>query len=145
MQSYNGPNKSLINQVKECKKFSESCGYSVAGVFQDVRQDANNIKRPGLSNLIAKCQEEKDISAIIVQGMDRLVRNFEDYINLRISLAKVGTKIISIGQLMGDDETPESKMIDLIIASVGHYQSKVHGQKISAGIRAAKIAREGAK
>src|SRR6185295_17260862 len=82
-----------------------------------------------LQDLLAKCTETKETSAVIVQETDRLERNTHDHLTIRALLQKASVKLISVAQPMLDD-SPEGKMIDTILASVNQFQSDISGRKV---------------
>jgi site-specific DNA recombinase len=123
--------RSIGDQIKICKRFSDENGYDVAGIYKDEGKSATNMNRAGLQDMIIKCQEDKNIEAILVQDTDRLARNTSDHLQIKAMLKKVGTQVISVSQPMLDDTTPEGQFMDLVIAGVNAFQSKITGRKVS--------------
>lgn len=123
--------RSIGDQIKICRRFSDENGFDVAGIYKDEGKSATNMNRAGLQDLIIKCQEDKNIEAILVQDTDRLARNTTDHLQIKAMLKKVGTRVISVSQPMLDDTTPEGQFMDLVIAGVNAFQSKITGRKVS--------------
>jgi len=125
---------SLEAQEKLCQSFAKSNGYKEVGVYRDEGKSGTTLNRPALKDLLSKCQEDKSISAVIVQETDRLARNTKDHLTIKAILKKTDTKLISVAQPMLDD-SPEGKMIDTILASVNQFQSDIDSRKTKKGLQ----------
>lgn len=125
---------SLDAQEKLCRKFAENNGHIIAGVFRDEGKSGTNLNRPALQDLLARCQQDKSITSVIVQETDRLARNTKDHLTIRAILKKAGIKLISVAQPMLDD-SPEGMMIDTILASVNQFQSDINSRKTKKGLQ----------
>lgn len=125
---------SLDTQEKFCRKFADDNGYKVIEVYRDEGKSGTSLNRPALQDLLAKCQEDKDINAVVVQETDRLARNTKDHLTIRAMLKKAGVKLISVAQPMLDD-SPEGNMIDTILASVNQFQSDINSRKTKKGLQ----------
>jgi len=125
---------SLDGQEKFCRKFAEDNGYQVVKVYRDEGKSGTNLNRPALQDLLAQCQQDKSINAVIVQETDRLARNTQDHLAIRAILKKLNVKLISVAQPMLDD-SPEGNMIDTILASVNQFQSDINSRKTKKGLQ----------
>lgn len=119
---------SLDAQEKLCVKFAQEHGYTVAGVYRDEGRSGTSLHRPALQDMLARCQQDGNVSAVVVQETDRLARNTLDHLTIRAVLNKAGAELISVAQPMLDD-SPEGKMIDTILASVNQFQSDINSRK----------------
>ncbi|MCI0706090.1 MAG: recombinase family protein [Ignavibacteriae bacterium] len=119
---------SLDVQEKLCRDFAGRNGYDPIGVYRDEGRSGTSLDRPALKDLLQRCQQQKDISAVIVQETDRLARNTKDHLTIRAVLQKANVKLISVAQPMLDD-SPEGNMIDTILASVNQFQSDINSRK----------------
>jgi site-specific DNA recombinase len=125
---------SLDTQEKLCRNFADHNGYEVAGVFRDEGKSGTNLDRPALQDLLGKCTKGSTIAAVIVQETDRLARNTQNHLAIRVLLQKAGIRLISVAQPMLDD-SPEGKMIDTILASVNQFQSDINSRKTQRAMR----------
>lgn len=125
---------SLDAQERLCRSFAKNNGYKVAGVYRDEGKSGTTLDRPALKDLLSKCQEDKPISAVIVQETDRLARNTKDHLTIKALLQKAEARLISVAQPMLDD-SPEGKMIDTILASVNQFQSDINSRKTQRGLQ----------
>lgn len=122
--------RSPKDQPKICKRFALENGYKIVGFFEDKGKTGTNMKRPGLQDMLMRCQEDKDIGAVIVQDTDRLARNPNDHLTIKAVLAKAGTKVLSASQPGTNDDSPEGQFTDLIIAAVNALQSQITARKV---------------
>ncbi|MBW2063361.1 MAG: recombinase family protein [Deltaproteobacteria bacterium] len=125
---------SLETQEKYCRQFAERNGYKIVGVYRDEGKSGKRLDRPALKDLLSRIQEDKSISAVIIQETDRLARNTKDHLTIRALLQKANVNLVSVAQPMLDD-SPEGTMIDTIIASVNQFQSDINGRKTSKGMQ----------
>ena len=125
---------SLEAQEKICSRFAQESGYQITEVYRDEGKSATTLDRPALQDLLAKCQQDRSVNAVIVQETDRLARNTKDHLTIRAILKKAGIKLISVAQPMLDD-SPEGNMIDTILASVNQFQSDINSRKTKKGLQ----------
>ncbi len=125
---------SLDAQEKFCRKFAEANSYRIVEVFRDEGKTGTNIRRQGLQDTLAKCQEDESIKAVLVQETDRLARKTVDHLAIKAILKKADVRLISVAQPMLDD-SPEGQMIDTIIASVNQFQSDINSRKTKKGLQ----------
>lgn len=125
-------------QVANCKQYAASNGYDVLSVFSDQgKSGASSVGRDAFSKAL-QFLEEKKVNALIVHDIDRLARSESDYFLIRSFLKKNGVLLISANQPNMED-TPEGKLLDIIMAGVNEFQSKLHGQRVREGLRHSKM------
>ena len=122
--------KSLETQKKPCHKWAKENEFSIVNEYCDEGKSATTLNRPALQELLAQCQLDKTINAVLVQDTDRLARNTLDHLTIKAILKKHEISLISISQPMIDN-SPEGSLIDTIIASVNTFQSQITGRKTS--------------
>jgi len=125
---------SLEAQEKFCSRFAQEKGYQITEIYCDEGKSATTLDRPALQDLLAQCQQDRSVNAVIVQETDRLARNTKDHLTIRAILKKAGIKLISVAQPMLDD-SPEGNMIDTILASVNQFQSDINSRKTKKGLQ----------
>ena len=125
---------SLDAQEKFCRRFAENNNYSISNVYRDEGKSGTTINRPALQEMLSFCQEEKGISAVLVQETDRLARSTGVHITIKTILQNADVRLISVAQPMLDD-SPEGNMIDTIIASVNQFQSDLNSRKTKKGMQ----------
>lgn len=125
---------SLSAQKSICKKVAQELGYRILGIYEDPGKSGTKMNRPGLQDLLIRCQEDKRIKGVFVQDTDRLSRNTKDHLTIKALLQKYDVKLISASQPMIED-SPEGNMIDTIIASVNQFQAEITGRKTLKGMQ----------
>lgn len=96
--------------------------------YRDEGIPGSTLDRPGLQDLLIRCQEDKSIKAIVVTETDRLARGNDAYIPIRAMLKKFGVKVIAVTQPMIND-TEEGEMMGEIIAAINGFFSKLTRRK----------------
>ncbi len=122
---------SLATQQRLCNEAIKSSGeYSLAenGLYSDPGRSGQNMKRPGLQDLLIRVQDDNRVKAVFVQDTDRLARNANDHLTIRAILHKHGVSLVSVSQ-PGIENTPEGNFMDLVIAGVNQLQSQITARK----------------
>ncbi|MDP2874141.1 MAG: recombinase family protein [bacterium] len=122
--------QSIETQRKLCRKWASDNGYQIVGEYADEGRSGTNLNRPALQELLARCQQEGTVQAVLVQDTDRLARNTYDHLTVKAILKKAGARLISISQPMLDD-SPEGSFIDVVMAGANALQSQITGRKTS--------------
>ena len=79
---------SIETQVVLCDRFARDNGYIVTGVYKDPGKSATNMKRPGLQDLLLRCEEDSSVNAVLVQDTDRMARSVNDHFSIKTLLKK---------------------------------------------------------
>jgi hypothetical protein len=87
--------KAIRRQFSAIRTHARLHKWLCVGGAIDQGSSASNMKRPGLQELIALCRS-RPVDAVVVQRLDRLVRNSGDYAALSTKLKKTNTEIISL-------------------------------------------------
>src|SRR5438552_3702378 len=80
--------KSIRSQISALRQFARAHRWRVIGEFSDAGRSANDMKRPGLQDLIAFCKRSKTANAIMVQSIDGLARHLDDYVAFKKRLGR---------------------------------------------------------
>lgn len=106
--SSHGQNEqSIESQVRTCKEFADSKGYTVINVYSDKAKTGTNDKRPDFQRMMKDAQSGT-FGYIIVYMMDRFSRNRRDSIMYKEMLKeKFGIKVVSALEPISDDESGE--------------------------------------
>lgn len=122
---------SIEEQEPMLRQFAEKEGFIVKKVFTDkAKSGTSMVGRDEMYRALAYIQEDKSITALIVQDTDRLARQEGDHFAIRSVLNKHNVKLVSKNQ-PGINDTPEGKLVDGILASVNAFQSRITGRKVS--------------
>lgn len=123
-------------QVKLCTEWARNNNYSIVKVYTDGGKSGTKIEgRTALKEMLANCtgQNKGTVDAIIVTDSDRFGRNTRNHLNIRYMLDKNKVELRYVNQPQIDN-TPAGKLMDLMIAGFGAFQSDITGAKTSANL-----------
>ena len=83
--------------------------------------------------MLRRIREKGDIRYLIVHKLDRLARNREDDVQLGLLFAKHGVKLVSATENI--DETPSSKLVHGIMATIAEWYSGNLSEEAKKGMR----------
>jgi site-specific DNA recombinase len=95
-------------------KYITEQGWQLVEVFAERGESARTAKRPEYKRMLAFLEEDRTIDYVVIWKLDRLIRNLEDYADMRAYLRKLGSRLISI--MEGFEDTPAGRMIEGILA-----------------------------
>ncbi len=125
---------SIGAQIKHCKDFAKRLGYKVKEVFADRGESGTALDRPQFQEMLNRC-EDGEVDAVIVFHLDRFARNEYDFFLIKRNFEKLGIKILSVSQPNLSGDTPESHLVQGILASVDAYFSRDNSRKTKKGMR----------
>ena len=122
--------KSCDDQKALNDRHIEQNGWVLAenGDYRDEGISGKTIDRPGIQDLIIRCQEDKRIKAVIVTEADRIARGNVTFLFIRETLKKLGVKIVAVTQPMIDD-SDEGEMLGEIMGAVNGYLASITRRK----------------
>lgn len=125
-------------QEATCRENAKRLGYTVKQVFSD-NGHVGDETRPGLRRMLSYCtRHRKSIKAVLVTHLDRLTRNFRDYLTLSTRLNKLG---IAIQSSQKDGMDAAERLSFAIVERFRQFERDLRGERIRKGI-AAKRARQ---
>src|SRR6185295_692748 len=90
--------KSVDDQVRECKKLAARDDYTIIETFEDrAISGALLNQRPGIQALLDRVRRG-DVDAVLAEGLDRISRDQEHIAGVFKVLAFWGTKIVTISE-----------------------------------------------
>ena len=128
---------SLDSQEKECLRFAEKQGIRLDkhDVFREEGVSAKLIDRPQLAALMEYCAKNKGkITHCIVWKVDRLARKSEFHHVIKAHLAKVGVKLVSVTEPIGDD--PMGNLMEGVLASFAQFDNDIRTLRTTGGMKA---------
>ena len=122
--------KSCDDQKTTNDRYIEQNGWILAenSDYRDEGLSGMKLERPGLQDMLIRCQEDKSIKAVVVTETDRLARGGLVYLTIREALKQTHVKIHAVTQPM-IDETDEGEMIGEIIGAVSGFLAKITRRK----------------
>lgn len=126
--------KSIDTQITLCNKLAEERNLGDTEVFKDEGISGTKYNRPSLQELLTQVAEG-NVSHVLVQDTDRLARDTYDYLKIRAILRKHDTKLISVNQPHVEGYSPESLLIDEVLAAINAFQPRVTGRKVKSTMK----------
>ena len=124
---------SLGNQREACLKHAMANGIEIVGEFHDDGASAKTADRDGLQEMLKFCSTNTGkVDCIIVNKIDRLSRDVNDYTNIRALLHRLKVRIISTTEAV--DNTPFGKFIGNIMATVAQLDNDVRSERVTDGM-----------
>jgi len=133
--SDNQRTESIDEQVRACKYFAQHSGqYEIIGIYKDEALSGykNIHKRDGFAQLIADAEAHK-FEAVIVYELSRFARNASDTVVYTDKLKQLGIEFVSVRERL--DQTPEGRMMLLVITGVNEYFSANLAIEVMRGLK----------
>lgn len=122
-------NLSIPSQRQATRNFCERKGWAMAAEFIEPGATATDDQRPEFQKMIERaCDDDRPFDVVLVYSFNRFFRDgfgMEMYIR---KLAKVGVRLISVTQELGED--PSQVMMRQIIGLFDEYQSRENGKHV---------------
>ncbi|TFF89658.1 MAG: IS607 family transposase [Promethearchaeota archaeon] len=110
----------LARQIELLKEFANQNNLKVSTIYKDVGSGLN-MNRKGMWRLIEDSKKNR-FSTVLINFKDRLTRFGYKYLEKYLSEFKV--KIICVNRL--DDKTPESELVEDLVAIVHSFSGKLY-------------------
>ena len=133
--SDNQRTESIDEQVRACKYFAQHSGqYEIVGIYKDEALSGyrNIHKRDGFTKLMQDAEAHK-FDAVIVYELSRFARNASDTVVYTDKLKQLGIEFISVREKL--DQTPEGRMMLLVITGVNEYFSANLAIEVMRGLK----------
>jgi DNA invertase Pin-like site-specific DNA recombinase len=126
---------SLKRQEEELTQLADKYGFRIVRVIKE-QASGYELEREGMLELLDAINEDKEISAILIQDETRLGRGNAKIVLLHC-IFKEGVKLYTISH-NGELQLSESdSMVLKIVGMVEEYQRKLHNIKIKRGMKRA--------
>ncbi|MEJ8472877.1 recombinase family protein [Roseibium algae] len=121
----------LESQEHRCRQYADSKGYQVVGVFPDDASGGGDfMNRPGMVALLSFLDAQPGEKYIVVfDDLKRFARDTEFHIKLRREFQARGARIECLNFKL-DDDTPEGKFIETIIAAQGELEREQNRRQV---------------
>lgn len=133
--SDNQRTESIDEQVRACKYYAQHTGqYEIIGIYKDEALSGyrNIHKRDGFTKLMQDAEAHK-FDAVIVYELSRFARNASDTVVYTDKLKQLGIEFISVREKL--DQTPEGRMMLLVITGVNEYFSANLAIEVMRGLK----------
>ena len=125
---------SLETQERDCRLMCERNGWEVIRLFREEGESAKTADRPRLQELLTYCRVSKPRpDYVVVHNIDRWARNGQDHDMMRSYLIKLGVKLRSYSQRLG--ESPQEVFFERIMSGQAELDNKLRGERSLAGMK----------
>ncbi len=124
---------SLDNQKEACQRYADDKGITIVKLFSDEGESAKTADRPGLQDMLKFVADKKNkINFIIVNKVDRLSRNVNDYSAIKGLLDKLNVELVSTTEAIGNNSF--GKFMGNMMASIAQLDNDVRSERVTDGI-----------
>lgn len=127
---------SLDSQKKACIDYAKKEGLYLPAenIFREEGESAKLLDRPELARLLDFCSKNKgSLTHCIVWKVDRLARKVEYHQIIRAQLAKVGIKLVSVTEPIGDDAM--GSLFENMLAAFAQFDNEIRTARTTGGMR----------
>jgi len=119
---------SVRNQTSSIKKYCESVGYELVGIFQDEGISGLKNDREGLNKMMENIKRD-NVDMVVVYSLSRLGRKLVDVIGWIDDLEKRNVEFLSIKENFGSDGVV-GKLMRNILGSINEFEVGVLSERI---------------
>ena len=125
--------QSIEGQMRVCRKFCETMGYTIVDSFIDraLTASKDTEKRIEFQRMIRE-SDKRLWQGVIVYKLDRFARNRYDSAIYKARLKKNGVRVISATENISDN--PEGIILESVLEGMAEFYSKELAQKITRGM-----------
>ncbi len=125
---------SLGTQLKDCREFCESKGWTVVDVFQEEGESGTTDNRPELKRMLAYLQKHRGlIQYVVVWKIDRISRLMKDHFKITELIEECGSVVVSKTESF--DKTLSGELQQRILQVFSEYDNKVRAERSVTGTR----------
>jgi len=120
---------SLAAQKQKIRTYCEGDGWQCIAVVRDDGYSAEDLKRPGLQQILDEVPSKtRRFSGIVVTKLDRITRSVRDLVRLTDLADKHKVALVSIQEAV-DTGTATGKLFRAIVTSISEWERGVIGER----------------
>ena len=126
----------IISQETRCREYAKGKGYEVVEVFADKAVSGSLIDRPGMSEMLAFLDANRDAGSfrVIIDDISRIARSISAHLALREAISATGAVLESPSVEFGEDS--DSILVENLLASVSQHQRQKNAEQVRNRMRA---------
>jgi DNA invertase Pin-like site-specific DNA recombinase len=125
-------------QLHALRGYAHARGLEIAGEFVDHGVSGAKDRRPALDRLMADGRRRR-FDAVACVRLDRLARSVRHLTALAAEFEALNISLIVVDQSL-DTSCPSGRLLFHVLASVSEFEKDLIRERVSAGMRAAKVA-----
>lgn len=124
---------SLDAQDTQIRVWGSQNDAEIFKMFIEKGKSGRSDQRPEFLKMIDFVCKSSYVDGVVVHKSDRFARNLLDYLTYRAELEQHGKRLFSVTEPFLNDDSPESRMVAAIIASVAQYVAENIGKESQKG------------
>src|SRR5579859_1752388 len=124
---------SLEAQREAGIKYIADHGWELVDEYEDRAETARTARRKDFQRMLQELEDNR-IDYLLVHKSDRFARNKLDHFVTKDLLKKRGVKLVSVTENFNDD-TPQGRLVEGVMASINEYYSDNLGEEVKKGQR----------
>ena len=123
--------RSIEDQIADCRAYAERCGLMVVGIYADRAISGKTDERPDFQRMIDD-SKKRQFDRVIVWKLDRFARNRYDSALYKHKLKQNGVSVLSAMENIGEGD--ESIILEAILEASAEYYSRDLRKKVLRGM-----------
>ena len=119
---------SIIGQLRAITEYCVSNNIELVDSFVDEAQSGTNVNRDHFQDLLAAASRH-EFDAVVVYDITRGSRDVVDWFTFRKSMHKLGIKVLSVTEKLGDLLDPNAFITEGVTVMIGHHKVLQDRQK----------------
>ena len=124
-------------QLAELREYIRNREWKITGEYVDKGISGASDSRPELNRLMADANRRR-FDVVAVWKFDRFARSVSHLLRALETFRALGIEFVSLSENI-DTGTPTGKMVFTVLASVSELERSLIGERVRAGLRAAKV------
>lgn len=124
---------SVAYQFNKIREYCRENGIEISAYYSDEAESGTNMDRIGFIDMVASAVQH-EFDAVVIYDITRGSRDVGDWFNFRKQMMRLGIKVISATQKLGDITNPNDFLVELISVGLGEHQVLDTRQKSIAGM-----------
>ena len=129
----NQTENSIEYQLDAIRKYCAENGIAITATYIDRAESGTNTDREDFQRMLAAAKR-KEFDAVLIYDISRGSRDVADWFNFRKDMMRLGIKVISATQQLGDITNGSDFLVELLNVGMGQFEVLQSRQKSIAGV-----------
>ena len=129
----NQTENSIEYQLDAIRKYCAENGIAITATYIDRAESGTNTDREDFQRMLAAAKR-KEFDAVVIYDISRGSRDVADWFNFRKDMMRLGIKVISATQQLGDITNGSDFLVELLNVGMGQFEVLQSRQKSIAGV-----------
>lgn len=124
---------SIEYQLTEIRRYCAENGITITATYTDKAKSGTNVDRSDFQKMLDAAQR-KEFDAVVIYDITRGSRDVADWFSFRKEMMRLGIRVISATQQLGDITKSSDFLVELLNVGIGQYEVLETRQKSIAGV-----------